>query len=171
MFVLCSIVFMDDADTDLITIWGRKPPHLRPPALESLFPSPFLTDEQNWERLGLTTVRMPIEDADGVTSLPEAEPSQMERQAKEKPERAGAKWSDAERSEVVSLFHKGERVISLARKFQRSRGAIRSELGKQGLLPPVRWGSRSNPDTGIATLQSRGAPHPEYAAVRRSADQ
>lgn len=59
-----------------------------------------------------------------------------ERQKRERklPSHAGMPWSDEEDKQLVSAFKQGVLVEDLARKHQRTKGAIESRLAKHGLI-------------------------------------
>ena len=54
-----------------------------------------------------------------------------------KPRNAGLPWTTELRAEVAGKFKKGGSVIELAESFERTHGAIKSELVKQGLIDPT----------------------------------
>ena len=62
--------------------------------------------------------------------------------AESRPTNAGRPWSEELRQEVAELFRQGKSVAELAQHCGRSKGSIRSELVRQGLI--VRDGVRSN---------------------------
>lgn len=51
-----------------------------------------------------------------------------------KPKNAGLPWTDESRKAIATMFNQGKTIEELAHYFQRSRGAIRSELKHQGLI-------------------------------------
>lgn len=51
-----------------------------------------------------------------------------------RPGNAGLPWSDTMREQLAAAFHEGATLGDLARRFQRSRGAVLSELKRQGLV-------------------------------------
>ena len=53
-----------------------------------------------------------------------------------RPENHGLPWTEDDRSAVAAGFEKDNSVEELAASFGRTSGAIRSELIRQGLLPP-----------------------------------
>jgi hypothetical protein len=53
-----------------------------------------------------------------------------------RPGNAGLPWTDDARALIASEFQKGKTIEELATTLERSRGAIRAELIKQGLVPP-----------------------------------
>jgi hypothetical protein len=52
------------------------------------------------------------------------------------PGNAGLPWTDEARELVATQFKEGKTIEELAEILERTRGAIRAELIKQGLLPP-----------------------------------
>ncbi len=52
------------------------------------------------------------------------------------PGNAGLPWTDDTRELVASQFQDGKTIEDLAATLERSRGAIRAELIRQGLLSP-----------------------------------
>ncbi len=51
-----------------------------------------------------------------------------------RPKNAGLSWTDELRTEVASKFHSGASIDELSEYFERTKGAIVSELMKQGLI-------------------------------------
>ena len=51
-----------------------------------------------------------------------------------KPKNAGLKWGDESKEEVASMYSDGKEISELAEYFERTKGAIRSELKHQGLI-------------------------------------
>jgi len=51
-----------------------------------------------------------------------------------KPKNAGLPWTTELRADVAAKFKKGKSVDKLAENFERTKGAITSELVKQGLI-------------------------------------
>lgn len=54
-----------------------------------------------------------------------------------RPKNAGLPWTDELRAEVAKKFKRGETLQNLAQYFERTSGAIHSELARQGLVDPV----------------------------------
>lgn len=65
-----------------------------------------------------------------------AEERRMENLACGRPGNAGLPWSDEDRALVASSFEKGTPFDEVATTIERSNGAIRAELIRQGLIPP-----------------------------------
>ena len=61
--------------------------------------------------------------------------------AESRPANAGRPWTEELRQEVAELFRQGKSIAELAQHFGRTRGAISSELVRQGVI--VRDGVRS----------------------------
>lgn len=53
---------------------------------------------------------------------------------KAQPARQGSKWTEQEDTQLQEAFRSGEKLTELAKKHQRSSGAIRSRLIKKGLI-------------------------------------
>lgn len=53
--------------------------------------------------------------------------------AKPKPSNHGSSWSEDEKAEVSELFADGAAISDLAQHLERSKGAIRAELKRQGI--------------------------------------
>jgi len=53
-----------------------------------------------------------------------------------KPRNAGLPWTDELRQKVATMFHEVKHIGELARFFERTEGAIQSELVRQGLIDP-----------------------------------
>jgi len=51
-----------------------------------------------------------------------------------RPKNAGLPWSDQQKKEVGHLFNQGKTVKELSLLFERTTGAIKSELTRQGLI-------------------------------------
>ena len=62
--------------------------------------------------------------------------------AESRPANAGRPWTEELKQEVAELFRQGKSVAELAQHFGRTRGAISSELVRQGVI--VRDAVRSN---------------------------
>ena len=62
------------------------------------------------------------------------EEKQQENIANGRPRNAGFSWTDETRSEVAAQFKKGHSIGELAQTNERTKGAIMSELMKQGLI-------------------------------------
>ena len=62
--------------------------------------------------------------------------------AESRPTNAGRPWTEGLKREVAELFSQGRSIAELAQHFGRSKGAISSELVRQGII--VRGGVRSN---------------------------
>lgn len=58
-----------------------------------------------------------------------------------RPRNAGLPWNDAARGQLAAAFRSGATLGELARMLQRSRGAVLSELKRQGLVADY-WHSR-----------------------------
>ena len=54
--------------------------------------------------------------------------------AESRPANAGRPWSEELRQEVAKLFRQGKSIAELAQHFGRTRGAISSELVRQGVI-------------------------------------
>lgn len=54
-----------------------------------------------------------------------------------RPKNAGLPWTDELRADVAAKFQKGKSVDNLAEYFERTKGAITSELIRQGLMEPT----------------------------------
>lgn len=50
------------------------------------------------------------------------------------PENAGKPWSEEADEELKTLYMSGEKISSLSKHFQRTRGSIESRLAKHGLI-------------------------------------
>jgi hypothetical protein len=64
------------------------------------------------------------------------EEKQQENLKAGRPKNAGLPWTDELKAEVASKFRSGVPVEELSTHFERTRGAILSELAKQGLIEP-----------------------------------
>lgn len=62
------------------------------------------------------------------------EEKQQENLDSGRPRNAGLPWSDDLRAEVASRYQSGTTIDELATHFERTRGAIVSELERQGLI-------------------------------------
>lgn len=62
------------------------------------------------------------------------EEKQAQNLANEKPRNAGLPWSEELKQEVVALFRQGKSTNELAQHFERTEGAIISELEHQGVM-------------------------------------
>jgi hypothetical protein len=62
------------------------------------------------------------------------EERQAQNLASGKPRNAGLAWTEELKQEVAALFTQGKSVNELARYFERTEGAIVSELERQGLI-------------------------------------
>lgn len=62
---------------------------------------------------------------------------QEENVAANRPRNAGLPWTESLREELARKFKGGARLDELAQEFERTKGAIISELVKQGLLEPA----------------------------------
>lgn len=51
-----------------------------------------------------------------------------------RPRNAGLPWTDSLKTELAQRFREGHSIHALSDHFERSRGAITSELAKQGLI-------------------------------------
>lgn len=63
-----------------------------------------------------------------------AEEKQAQNIATGKPRNAGLAWTEDLKTEVASLFKKGKTIQELANYFERTEGAIVSELTHQGII-------------------------------------
>lgn len=77
----------------------------------------------------LGAVRIPIK-----LSSKSIEEKQQDNINNGKPKNAGLPWSEKQRKEIESLFNKGKTIDELANYFERTKGAITSELTRQGLI-------------------------------------
>lgn len=59
---------------------------------------------------------------------------QEENMTKGLPKNSGLSWSDDDRKEVVTHFRNGNSIDELAEKYERTKGAIVSELVRQQIL-------------------------------------
>lgn len=71
------------------------------------------------------------------------EEKQMDNIKAGRPRNAGIRWTDGQRDDLATRFREGATVDELARHFERSRGAINSELDRQGLSEPTGSGPSS----------------------------
>jgi len=74
-----------------------------------------------------------IQKVRGKKSLEE---KQEENIRKGRPRNAGLPWTDELRKEVAGMFKSGKSIKELAQYFERTEGAIVSELVRQGLINP-----------------------------------
>lgn len=63
-----------------------------------------------------------------------ADEKQRENERLGKPKNAGMPWTGELREQLAALFRQGVTIDELARRLERTRGGIASELIKQGLL-------------------------------------
>ena len=77
----------------------------------------------------LTLIRMP-------EKLPTAafEEKQKDNLENGRPRNAGLPWSKEERKELSSMFESGKTINDLSEYFERTYGAIKSQLTHQGLI-------------------------------------
>ena len=54
--------------------------------------------------------------------------------AESRPANAGRPWTEQLKQEVAELFRQGKSIAELAQHFGRTRGAIKSELMRQGII-------------------------------------
>ena len=64
------------------------------------------------------------------------EAKQQENVAAGRPRNAGLPWTESLKEELAKKFRAGARLDQLAQDFNRTKGAILSELLKQGLIEP-----------------------------------
>jgi len=64
------------------------------------------------------------------------EEKQQENIANGKPKNAGLPWTDELKAEVSSRFQAGKTIDELSEHFERTKGAIVSELKEQGYIEP-----------------------------------
>lgn len=62
------------------------------------------------------------------------EEKQQDNVAAGRPRNAGLPWTDELRAEIAELHEDGKSFADLARHFERTEGAILSELARQGLI-------------------------------------
>lgn len=62
------------------------------------------------------------------------EEKQAQNVASEKPKNAGLPWTDELKQQLEKMFKKGTSISELARYFERTEGAINSQLVRQGLI-------------------------------------
>ncbi len=62
------------------------------------------------------------------------EEKQQENIENGKPKNAGLPWTLEQRKEAADLFHDGKTIEDLSKYFERTLGAIKSELTHQGLI-------------------------------------
>ena len=62
------------------------------------------------------------------------EERQQENLRAGRPRNAGLPWNEASRAELASSYRAGNNVDQLSRDFERSRGAVISELVRQGFM-------------------------------------
>ncbi len=77
----------------------------------------------------LRSVRMPAKAT--KKSIEEKQKDNIENG---KPRNAGLPWTQDQRNEVASLFDQGNTIEELSSYFERTTGAIKSELTHQGLI-------------------------------------
>ena len=77
----------------------------------------------------LGAVRMPAK-----ISKKSIEEKQQENINNGKPKNVGLPWPEKQRNEVALLFNEGKSIDELANYFERTKGAITSELTHQGLI-------------------------------------
>lgn len=77
----------------------------------------------------LRSVRMPAK-----ASKKTIEEKQKDNLDAGRPRNAGLPWSDEQKTEVSSLFGQGKTIEELSEYFERTHGAIKSELTHQGLI-------------------------------------
>jgi hypothetical protein len=87
------------------------------------------------------------------------------------PARAGARWTSAESDELRDGYKAGKTVAQLAAQHSRTRGAIRSELERLGLIVSPYAGSGQAhpafaPYDGVPVTQLAAAPLPNASASR-----
>jgi hypothetical protein len=67
-------------------------------------------------------------------SIKKPDEKQQENMAAGRPLNAGLPWTESLKEELARKFNAGERLDLLAKDFNRTKGAIISELAKQGLM-------------------------------------
>ena len=77
----------------------------------------------------LRSVRMPAKAS--RKSIEERQESNIDNG---RPKNSGLPWSKEQRNEIASLFKQGKSIEELANCFERTQGAITSELRHQGLI-------------------------------------
>ena len=82
-----------------------------------------------------------VNTMDGRSPSPKAKKSarsieerQQENVRAGRPRNAGLPWNDASRAELASGYRAGTNVDQLSRDFERTRGAVISELVRQGFI-------------------------------------
>ena len=72
--------------------------------------------------------------SNGRATKKSPEEKMEENLAAGRPRNAGLPWTDDLRAELAEKFHSGMALGELARQFERTNGAILSELARQGLV-------------------------------------
>lgn len=100
-------------------VLANESPYNNPEVIRALF-----SVIKNWHK--------PIKKQSEVKTTPEQK--QAENIKNNLPKNAGLPWTQEQKSTLAEFFTMGESIALLAEKFGRSRGAIASELKKQGLI-------------------------------------
>jgi hypothetical protein len=77
----------------------------------------------------LRSVRMPAK-----ASKKSIKEKQKENIENGRPKNAGLPWTEEQRKEISSLLIQGKTIVELSEHFERTEGAITSELTHQGLI-------------------------------------
>lgn len=86
-----------------------------------------------------------LNSSNGKAARKSPEEKMEENVAAGRPRNAGLPWTDDLRDEVSEKFQGGMAVHDLARHFERTEGAILSELARQGLVDRPAPGEMRNP--------------------------
>lgn len=83
-----------------------------------------------------------LNSSNGRATRKTPEEKMEENLAAGRPKNAGLPWTDDLRAELAEKFHSGVTLRELALQFERTNGAILSELARQGLVNPPGAGER-----------------------------
>ncbi len=98
-----------------------------------------IVERDIWAELSARLSRLDSERAQIIAEMEALQPGST-LSKRQLPANHGKPWSKAEKAEIASLFSNGVDIREIADKQQRTRGSIRSELIRQGLIelePPA----------------------------------
>lgn len=77
-----------------------------------------------------------LNSLNGIAARKSPEEKMKENLSAGRPKNAGLPWTDDSRIELAEKYQEGTKVQELASHFERTNGAILSELARQGLVEP-----------------------------------
>jgi hypothetical protein len=116
-----------------------------------------------------TSLTLPMVAWEGLLDAIAAARKTRTRGERGQPQRAGARWTEAEASELAQAFQSGRSIAQLARAHNRSALAIEAQLDRLGLWDRIERRAKGSADLHVIPHEAGAAVSSElHAALEQS---